>query len=112
MPGLFDVIGPIFAQEAGNPGNLSGLLILLPIPFLFYFLIWLPQKQQEKKRQAMIEGLKKNDRVMTAAGMYGTIVSIDPAQDRLVLRVDDDKGVKISMTRSSVARVMDSSSSD
>jgi len=110
MPGLFASIGPLFAQEAGNPGNLSGLLILLPLPFLFYFLIWLPQKQQEKKRQAMIEGLKKNDRVMTAAGMYGTIVSIDPAQDRLVLRVDDEKGVKISMTRSSVARVMNSSS--
>lgn len=112
MPGLFDSIGPLFAQEAGNSGGISGLLILLPIPFLFYFLIWMPQKQQEKKRQAMIEGLKKNDKVMTAAGMFGTIVSIDPAQDRLVLRIDDDKGVKVGMTRSSVARVLDSSSSN
>ncbi len=111
MSGLFDVIGPIFAQDAGNPNSWSGLLILLPIPFLFYFMIWLPQQQQEKKRRAMIEALKKNDRVITAAGIFGTVVSVDPAQDRVVIRIDDEKGVKINMTRASVARVLDSSSS-
>ena len=110
MPGLFDVIGPIFAQAAGNANNWTGFLILLPIPVLFYFMIWLPQQQQEKKRKAMIDAIKKNDKVVTIAGIFGTVISVDPAADKVVLRVDDDKGVKLNMTRASVARVLDASS--
>jgi preprotein translocase subunit YajC len=110
MPGLFEVIGPIFAQDGGNPNNWTGFLILLPIPVLFYFLIWLPQQQQEKKRKEMIEAIKKNDKVVTIAGIFGTVVSVDPAQDKVVLRIDDDKGVKVSMTRASVARVLEPAS--
>ena len=45
----------------------------------------------------MIEALKKNDKVLTAGGIYGTVVSVDPARDRVVLRVDDDKGVKLTI---------------
>jgi preprotein translocase subunit YajC len=107
MPGLFAELGLLFAQEAGNPNSWSGLLILLPIPFLFYFMIWLPQQQQEKKRKSMIEALKKNDKVVTSGGIYGTVISVDPPQDRLVLRIDDDKGVKMTLTRSSVVRVLE-----
>ncbi len=109
MPGLFDVIGPTFAQAAGNPNNWTGFLILLPIPVLFYFMIWLPQQQQEKKRRAMIDAIKKNDKVITTFGLYGTVISVDPAADKIVLRVDDDKGVKLSMIRASVARVLEAS---
>jgi len=105
MPGLLDELGLLFAQDAG--GNYTGLLILLPIPFLFYFMIWLPQQKQEKKRRAMIDAIKKNDKIVTAGGIYGTVVSVDPASDKLVLRIDDDKGVKLTITRSSVMRVLD-----
>ncbi len=108
MPGLLDELGLLFAQDAGSSWN--GLLILLPIPFLFYFMIWLPQQQQEKKRRAMIDALKKNDKIVTAGGIYGTVVSVDPGLDKLVLRIDDDKGVKLTMTRSSVTRVLDATS--
>lgn len=110
MPGMLNEVGLLFAQDAGAANNWSGLLILLPIPFLLFFMIWLPQQQQEKKRRSMIEALKKNDKVITAGGIYGTVVSVDPAGDRLVLRIDDDKGVRMTMSRSSVVRVLDSGS--
>ncbi len=110
MPGLFPEFDLLFAQEAGGGGGWSSLLIMLPIPFLLYFMIWLPQQQQEKKRRSLIEALKKNDKVLTAGGIYGTVVSVDPSQDKLVLRIDDDKGVRITMTRSSVTRVLDGGS--
>ena len=58
----------------------------------------------------MIDALKKNDKVLTAGGIYGTVVSVDPAGDKLVLRIDDDKGVKLTMSRSSVVRVLEASS--
>jgi preprotein translocase subunit YajC len=108
MAGSFLQFGFLFAQEAGN--NWNGLLILLPIPFLFYFMIWLPQQQQEKKRRAMIDALKKNDKIVTAGGIFGTVVSVDLTGDKLVVRIDDDKGVRMTMTRSSVTRVLETTS--
>jgi preprotein translocase subunit YajC len=108
MPGSHLQLGLLFAQEAGN--NFNQLLFLLPIPFVLYFLIWRPQQQQEKQRRAMIEALKKNDKIVTAGGIYGTVVSVDLAGDKLVVRIDDDKGVKMTMARSSVTRVLETTS--
>lgn len=110
MPGLFDESGLLlWAQDAGNASGLNSLLYLLPIPFLFYFLIWRPQQQQEKKRRSLIDALKKNEKIVTTGGIYGTVVSVDPAGDKLVLRIDDDKGVKMTISRSSVMRVLEAS---
>ncbi len=110
MPGLFNESGLLLlAQDAGSSSGLYSLLYLLPIPFLFYFLIWRPQQQQEKKRRALIDALKKNEKIITAGGIYGTVVSVDPAGDKLVLRIDDDKGVKMTISRSSVMRVLETS---
>jgi preprotein translocase subunit YajC len=110
MPGLLDESGLwLLAQDAGNASGLNSLLYLLPIPFLFYFLIWRPQQQQEKKRRALIDALKKNEKIITTGGIYGTVVSVDPAGDKLVLRIDDDKGVKMTISRSSVMRVLEAS---
>ncbi len=83
------------------------LPFLLPILFVFYFLIILPQQQQEKKRRAMIEKLKKNDKVLTTGGLYATVISVDSSHDRVVLRVDDERGVKMAFTMASVARVLE-----
>ena len=95
----------LFAQDANS--TWLPYIYLLPIPFLFYYMIIRPQQQQERKRRAMIDALKKNDKVLTNGGIYGTVISVDNNQDRVVLRVDDEKGVKVSFTRSSVARVLE-----
>jgi preprotein translocase subunit YajC len=57
----------------------------------------------------MIENLKKNDKVLTTGGIYATVISVDGSHDRVVLRVDDERGVKMTFTASSVARVLESS---
>jgi preprotein translocase subunit YajC len=46
--------------------------------------------------------LKKNDRVLTTAGIYGTIVAISEKEDELTVRVDDN--VRIKMVKASIAR--------
>jgi preprotein translocase subunit YajC len=109
MSGLLVDLPLLLAQDAANSSWLP-YLYLLPIPLLFYFMIIRPQQQQERKRRAMIDALKKNDKVLTTGGMYGTVVSVDSAQDRVVLRVDDEKGVRVSFARSSVARVIEATS--
>ncbi len=113
MPGLLDALIPILAQApvaapgAPAPNLLTTFLPFLPVLFVFYFLMIRPQQQQEKKRRATIEALKKGDRVLTVGGIYGVVMSVDPAADRIILRVDDDRGVKMAFSRASVTRVID-----
>jgi preprotein translocase subunit YajC len=105
----------LFAADAppagANPSTSpwSTLVPLLPIPILFYFLMIRPKQMEDRKRQAMIDALKKNDKVYTTAGIYGTVVSLDPDHDRVVLRVDDDRGFKLTFSRSSVLKVVETS---
>jgi preprotein translocase subunit YajC len=111
MLGLLSVIFTIFAQappaKAEPPQNpLMQYLPLAPIPFVFYFMLIRPQQQQEKKRRSMIDNLKKNDKVVTAAGMYGTVISVDEKNDRVQLRLDDDGKVKVTFTKASIVRVI------
>jgi preprotein translocase subunit YajC len=114
MPGLLDVIPLIFAQAAppaapqAEPSLFTniGLPLLMIVP-LFYFMIIRPNQQQEKQRRQMIDALKKNDKVLTTAGIYGTVMSVDPDGDRVVLRIDDDRGVKVAFSRASVAKVIE-----
>jgi preprotein translocase subunit YajC len=114
MPGLFARLPVLFAQAApaadpGSGGLLSNLLPFMAVPLLFYLLIWRPKQQEDRKRQEMLGTLKKNDKVLTGAGIYGTVVSVDDDQDRVVLRVDDDRGVRIAFNRASVVRILEAS---
>ena len=109
MMRLFTDLPLVFAQDAGGGSVWSTVLLLVPIPFLFYFILIRPQQQQEHKRRSMIDTLKKNDKVITTGGLYGTVISVDPKQNKVVLRVDDERGVKLAFTRASVARVIETS---
>ena len=46
------------------------------------------------------------DKVLTAAGMYGTVISVDEKNDRVQLRLDDDGKVKVTFTKASIIRVV------
>ncbi len=108
LVGLFAFADPApaaAAEPASSP--LAQLLPLIFIPFLFYFLILRPQQAQEKKRRATIEKVKKNDKVLTSGGIYGTVTSVDPDADRITVRVDDDKGVKMAFSKSAIVKVLE-----
>ncbi len=72
------------------------LVIMLGI---FYFLLIAPMRKRQKQQEKMIADLKTGDRVVTAGGIYGTIVGIK--EDRLALRIADQ--VKVEVTKSSVS---------
>jgi len=107
MIALFADFPHVFAQDAQNGNFWQLILPFLPIIPLFYFVFIMPQQQQEKKRRAMIDGLKKNDKVLTTGGIYGTVISVDAKNDKVVLRVDDERGVKLAFTSASVGRVLE-----
>lgn len=68
---------------------LTGLIPLLLIFLIFYVLIILPERRRRKKLQELIDNLKVGDKVITASGIYGTILSL--RDDRLIIRSDQSK---------------------
>jgi preprotein translocase subunit YajC len=69
---------------------------------MFYFFFIRPQSTEQKKRQAMLDGIKKNDEVVTSGGIYGTIVNIK--DKTFTLRIDDN--VKIEIDKNAVGHVV------
>lgn len=69
---------------------------------IFYFMLWRPQKKQQKQRQEMLDSLKAGVKIITAGGIYGTIVSLH--DDHLIIRVADK--VEIKITRNAVSQVL------
>jgi preprotein translocase subunit YajC len=74
------IISNAFAQAA--PSGDSGFIGLLPIVLMFvllYFLMIRPQMKRAKETKAMIEALQKGDEVITAGGVIGRITRIGDA---------------------------------
>jgi len=86
-------------QPIANP--LVQLFPLALIFIIFYFLLIRPQKQKEKTHQKMLEGISKNDEIVTLAGIHGTIINVK--DKTVILRIDDN--VKMEIEKSSVAYI-------
>lgn len=85
-------------------GNDTMALINAVLPFLlmggiFYFMLFRPQKQEQQKRQALLNGLKKGDKIITIGGIYGTITRI--SEKKLHLEIAEN--VEIVLSRNAVA---------
>jgi preprotein translocase subunit YajC len=91
----------IFLQAAGGGGAFGMLPILLIIPVLYLVMIR-PQQKRQKQWQQMLAGIKTGDRVTTAGGIRGIIVSIK--DDGIVIRVAPD-GVKLEVAKNAIASV-------
>ena len=90
------------AAPAGTGGGAIGFLpIFLLIPVL-YFVMIRPQQKRQKEWQAMLSSIKSGDRVTTAGGIRGTILSIK--DDVVVIRVAPDN-LKLEIAKSAIASV-------
>jgi preprotein translocase subunit YajC len=91
-----------FAAPAGPAGG--GLTMLLPlmlIPVLYLVMIR-PQQKRQKQWQAMLGSIKTGDRVTTAGGIRGIILSIK--DDSIIIRVAPDN-LKLEIAKSAIASV-------
>lgn len=77
------------------------LLPLLLIPIL-YLLMIRPQQRRQKQWQAMLGSIKTGDRVTTAGGIRGIIMSIK--DDTIIIRVAPDN-LKLEIAKNAIASV-------
>ena len=88
------------AAPAGSNG-LTMLLPLLLIPVLYLVMIR-PQQKRQKQWQSMLSSIKTGDRVTTAGGIRGIILSIK--DDSIVIRVAPDN-LKLEVAKNAIASV-------
>src|SRR4051794_33259060 len=92
----------LLAEDAPAPPTIFNLLPFIAIPILFYLILIRPSQKKEQERSSLLTGLKKNDKVLTAAGIYGTVASVSEREDEVTIKVDDN--VRLKMTKGSIAR--------
>ena len=88
-------------EQTVNP--FAQLIPFILIAGIFYLLVFKPEKEKQKERKKRLTELKKNDNVVTAGGMHGTIVNIKPTT--VIVRVDDN--VKIEVDKEAIATILE-----
>ncbi|WP_079530388.1 MULTISPECIES: preprotein translocase subunit YajC [Halobacillus] len=78
--------------------TLVGLLPIILMFVIFYFLLIRPQQKKQKKVQQMQTELQKGDRIITIGGLHGTIHALDEA----TLIISSQDGTQMKFDRSSV----------
>jgi preprotein translocase subunit YajC len=109
MAGMHHFVVLLAQQAASGPSGSNfwvGMIPFLPIIIFFYLFLIRPQQKQERQRRQMLEAIKKNDKVMTAGGIIGAVVSIDTTGNKVVLRVDDQKDVRMTFDKRYVVSVV------
>lgn len=89
--------------QGGTGSALIGFLPIVLIVLVFWFMIIRPQKKQQDQRRAMIEALKRGDRIVTSGGLFATIK--DVKTDRVVATVNAD-GVKVEISKQAITGVL------
>ncbi|MET0209442.1 MAG: preprotein translocase subunit YajC [Burkholderiaceae bacterium] len=98
-------ISNAYAQAAGSSDATGGFLGMLPLVLMFvvlYFVMIRPQMKRQKEQKAMIEALAKGDEVITAGGFLGKISKLGESY----LTVELAPGVEVQVQRSAVLQVL------
>jgi preprotein translocase subunit YajC len=75
-------ISEAYAQAGGASAGDAGLMGMLPIVLMFvllYFMMIRPQMKRAKEHKGMLEALKNGDEVIAAGGVLGRITKIGDA---------------------------------
>jgi len=101
------LISPAYAQAAPPAGGametLGAFLPLILIFVIFYFLLIRPQQKRMKQHKAMLEAIRRGDRIVTNGGIVGTVVKVVNDAE---LSVEIAEGVKVRIMREMIANVL------
>lgn len=85
--------GAAAVGDAPTDGGLMGMLPLLLIFVLFYFMLIRPQAKRAKEHKNMVEALAKGDEIVTQGGLLGKVVVV--SESFISVQITDDVVVKV-----------------
>ena len=104
MSSIFNLI---LLQGQGGAGILINLMPLVLIFVIFYFLMIVPQRKQQRRVQDMLDNLKTGDKVVFGGGIYGTVTIVREDRRTVQVRVAESPSVKIDVARSAITGLQD-----
>ena len=93
---------PQAGAEASGGDMLVQLLPIILMFAIFWFLLIRPQQKRAKAHKAMLDELKRGDRVISSSGLIGRILEIDDEQ--ILLECGESK---LRMSRAAIGGLMD-----
>ena len=99
------LISTAYAQGTGllDQSALIQFLPLVLIFIVFYFLLIRPQQKKAKDQRAMLDALRRGDRVVTGGGILGTVSKVVSPEE---VEVDIASGVRVKVLRSTITSVL------
>jgi len=95
---------PALIAQAPTGGNPSAYILMFAMMALaFWLIIMRPQKREQQKRQALLDNLKKGDKIVTIGGVHGWITDVEKGGKTVSIRVDTKTVLK--MDRQAISRV-------
>ncbi|MDR1940736.1 MAG: preprotein translocase subunit YajC [Endomicrobium sp.] len=90
----------VFA-DASPLSGFGGLMPLIFIFIFFYLFLLRPQQKKAKDHQALLNTLKKDDKIITSGGIYACVVSVEGS----VVKIKIAEGVNIQIEKQSISAV-------
>ena len=84
----------------------NALVQFLPLVLIFvvfYFLLIRPQQQKQKTHRAILDALRRGDRVVTGGGLLGTVSRVVNDQE---VEVDLAPNVRVKVLRGTISQVL------
>jgi preprotein translocase subunit YajC len=100
------LISTAYAQGLGFLDSQGALVQFLPLVLIFvvfYFLLIRPQQKKAKDQRAMLDALRRGDRVVTGGGIIGSISRVVNAEE---VQVEIADGVRVRVLRSTISNVL------
>lgn len=91
--GFFDTMGFMFPA-------------LMAVMLLYFLMTARPKDKAQAKTSEMLANLKKNDQVITAGGILGTVVNYRSDAEFVTLRIDDSNNSRMQVLAKSIVRVV------
>lgn len=99
----FAQAAPAATAAAESPfGGITGMLPILLMFVVLYFVMIRPQMKRQKEHKSMIDALAKGDEVVTTGGMLGKVTKMGES----FLTIEIATGVEIQVQRSAVVQVL------
>ena len=103
---VIDTASLVVAQAAPEGNALMGMLPIILMFVILYFLMIRPQMKRQKEHRNVIAALAKGDEVVTAGGMLGKVTKVNDSYVTVEVSELADKPVEVIMQKSSVSTVL------
>lgn len=97
---MLDVLSA--GASAAGAQSWIGMLPLVGIVVIFWFLIIRPQMKQQKDQRAKIAAVKKGDMIITGGGKLGKVTKVDDPY----LEVEIAQGVRVKVVKTTISDIV------